>query len=100
LIFIPKTARVIYLAVFKNFHSAPCATEDLGMSPGTFGVFMAVCSLIGVVVNSLIGKRSAGELDRKWLIILAEISSSLGYTLYLVFHNFISCCLSLLFLMD
>lgn len=28
-------------------------------------------------------------MDRKWLIILAMISSALGYASYLVFHNFI-----------
>ncbi|WP_256942389.1 MFS transporter [Bacillus sp. OV166] len=65
------------------------ATEDLGMSVGAFGVFMAVSSLSGVVVNSLIAKRSDGGLDRKWLIIIAMISSALGYASYLVFHNFI-----------
>jgi MFS family permease len=63
------------------------ATEDLGMSAGTFGVFMAVSSLSGVIVNSLIAKRS-DRMDRKWLIISAMLSSALGYASYLVFHNF------------
>ncbi|MDQ0200411.1 sugar efflux transporter [Neobacillus ginsengisoli] len=65
------------------------ATEDLGMSAGAFGVFMAVSSLSGVVVNSLIAKQSDSGLDRKWLIILAMLSSALGYASYLAFHNFI-----------
>ena len=65
------------------------ATEDLGMSAGAFGVFMAVSSISGVVVNSLIGKRSDNLSDRKWLIILALLSSALGYASYLVFHNYI-----------
>ncbi|SMF84974.1 Predicted arabinose efflux permease, MFS family [Paenibacillus uliginis N3/975] len=65
------------------------ATEDLGMSAGAFGVFIAVSSLSGVVVNSLIVKRSDSGLDRKWLIILAMLSSALGYASYLVFDNFI-----------
>ncbi len=63
-------------------------TEDLGMSAGAFGVFMAVSSLSGVVVNSLIAKRSDSGLDRKWIIISAALSSALGYASYLVFHNF------------
>lgn len=64
------------------------ATEDLGMSAGAFGVFMAVSSLSGVVVNSLIAKRSDSGMDRKRLIILAMLSSALGYASYLVFHNY------------
>ncbi|WP_136605413.1 sugar efflux transporter [Paenibacillus dokdonensis] len=65
------------------------ATEKLGMSTGAFGVFMAVSSLSGVVVNSLIAKRSDSGLDRRWLIILAMLSSALGYASYLVFDNFL-----------
>ncbi|WP_243633381.1 sugar efflux transporter [Paenibacillus xerothermodurans] len=63
-------------------------TEDLGMSVGAFGVFMAVSSLSGVVVNSLIAKRSDSGLDRKWLLIAAALSCALGYASYLAFHNF------------
>lgn len=63
-------------------------TEDIGMSVRAFGVFMAVSSLSGVVVNTLIAKRSDSGLDRKWIIMLAMISSALAYASYLVFHNF------------
>jgi MFS family permease len=63
-------------------------TEDLGMSAGAFGVFMAVSSLSGVIVNSLIAKRSDSGLDRKWLLIGAAVSSALGYASYLAFDNF------------
>jgi SET family sugar efflux transporter-like MFS transporter len=63
-------------------------TEDFGMSAGAIGVFMAVSSLSGVVVNSLIAKRSDSGLDRKWIIIIAALSSALGYASYLVFDNF------------
>ncbi|MFC5449853.1 sugar efflux transporter [Paenibacillus aestuarii] len=63
-------------------------TEDIGMSAGAFGVFMTVSSLSGVVVNSLIARRSDRGLDRKWIIMFAIISSALGYASYLVFHNY------------
>jgi len=63
-------------------------TEDFGMSAGAFGVFMAISSLSGVVVNSFIAKHSDRGQDRRWLIILAMLSSALGYASYLVFHNF------------
>ena len=63
-------------------------TDDVGISAGEFGVFMAVSSLGGVVVNTLIAKRSDTGVDRKLLIIIAMLSSSLGYASYLVFDNF------------
>lgn len=50
---------------------------------------MAVSSLSGVAVNSLIAKRSDSGLDRKWLLIAAMLSSALGYAAYLVFDSFL-----------
>ncbi|PMC36057.1 MFS transporter [Bacillus sp. UMB0899] len=63
-------------------------TEDFGISAGAVGIFMAVSSLSGVLVNSFIAKRSDNGMDRKWIIITAMLSSSLGYASYLVFHNY------------
>lgn len=63
-------------------------TEVLGMSTGAFGIFMAVSSLSGVVVNSLIARRSERGMDRKRIIILATLSSALAYISYLLFHNY------------
>lgn len=63
-------------------------TKDLGMSTGAFGVFMAVSSLSGILVNTLIAKRSDSGLDRKWILIAAMLSSALVYAAYLTFDNF------------
>jgi MFS transporter, SET family, sugar efflux transporter len=63
-------------------------TEDMGISEGAFGVFMAVSALSGVLVNSLIAKHSDNGTDRKWIIIVAMLSHALAYASYLVFHNF------------
>ncbi|OPA73626.1 MFS transporter [Paenibacillus selenitireducens] len=62
-------------------------TKELGMSAGAYGVFIAVSSLSGVIVNTLIAKHSDNGMDRKWLIISAMLSLALGYASYLVFHN-------------
>ncbi|MEK3886702.1 sugar efflux transporter [Bacillus sp. FSL K6-3431] len=63
-------------------------TKDFGMSAGAFGIFMAISSLSGVFVNSLIAKHSDSGMDRKWIIIFATLSAALGYASYLVFNNF------------
>ncbi|MDQ6423417.1 sugar efflux transporter [Paenibacillus sp. LHD-117] len=63
--------------------------EDLGFSAGAFGALTAVSSLSGVVANSFIGKHSDRGLDRKLMIILATVSSALGYVSYLVFDHFL-----------
>ena len=63
-------------------------TEDFGMSAAAFGVFMAISSLSGVVVNQLIAKHSDSGIDRRWIIIIAALSAALGYAAYLVFNNF------------
>ncbi|MFS0869037.1 sugar efflux transporter [Paenibacillus xylanilyticus] len=64
-------------------------TEELGMSAGAFGVFTAVSSLSGVVANSFIGKYSDRKQDRKLIIIIATVSSAVGYASYLLFDNYL-----------
>ncbi|WP_129691135.1 sugar efflux transporter [Gottfriedia acidiceleris] len=64
------------------------STKYIGMSSGAFGIFMAVISLSGVLVNTFIAERSDRGIDRKWLIMIAMISSAIGYASYLIFHNY------------
>ncbi|MFD0670044.1 sugar efflux transporter [Cohnella sp. GCM10027633] len=63
-------------------------TEELGMSTGAFGVFMAVSSISGVLVSSLLARRSDRGMDRKSLIIIAALSSSLAFASYITFQNY------------
>ncbi|MED4036184.1 sugar efflux transporter [Niallia taxi] len=64
------------------------STEELGMSAGSFGIFMAVSSLSGVFINSFIAKRSDNGINRKSIIVIAMLSSAIGYVSYLLFHNY------------
>jgi MFS transporter, SET family, sugar efflux transporter len=64
-------------------------TEELGISAAVFGIFMAMSQLSGVFVNSFVAKRSDSGWNRKWIILIALVSQTLGYTSYLVFDNFI-----------
>lgn len=77
----------IGISVTMPYLSLYC-TEELRMSTGAFGVFIALSSISGVVVNSIIAKRSDSGMDRKWVIIISMLSSAFGYASYLVFHNF------------
>ncbi|MFB7142329.1 sugar efflux transporter [Gottfriedia sp. NPDC056225] len=77
----------IGLSITTPYLSLYC-TKYLGMSTGAFGIFMAVISLSGVLVNSIIAERSDRGLDRKWIILFAMISSAIGYASYLIFHNY------------
>jgi len=64
------------------------ATKELGMSTSAFGIFIAISSISGVFVNSALAKRSDGNWDRKWIIIIAMISSSFSYFAYVIFHHY------------
>jgi MFS transporter, SET family, sugar efflux transporter len=64
------------------------STEEFGMSTGAFGIFMAVSSLSGVLINSFIAQRSDSGINRKKIIIFAMLSSAVGYASYILFHNY------------
>ncbi|WP_078059889.1 sugar efflux transporter [Gracilibacillus phocaeensis] len=72
-------------------------TGVIGMSTGTFGIFMAISSLSGVIANTMIANYSDNGMDRKWLILAAMLSSACGYASYLVFESFLGLLLSVSF---
>lgn len=51
-------------------------TSVIGMSTGTFGVFMAISSLTGVITNTIISNYSDSGIDRKWIILASVLSSA------------------------
>lgn len=63
-------------------------TGSIGMTAGAYGILMAVNSLCGVLVNSLIARRTDGGFDRKYIILFAAIASASVYVTYLLFHNY------------
>jgi len=64
------------------------STEEIGMSAGGFGIFMAISSLSGVLMNSYIAKCSDSGINRKRIIVIAMLSSALGYSSYLIFDSY------------
>lgn len=63
-------------------------TQELGVSAGAFGIFMAISSVGGIIVNSAVAKKSDSGLDRKWIIVVALLGSAMNYFVYLFFHQF------------
>lgn len=63
-------------------------TQEIGISTGAFGIFMAISSVGGIIVNTFIAKKSDSGLDRKWIIIISLFGSALNYFVYLFFHQF------------
>lgn len=64
------------------------STEEIGMTAGEFGIFMAISSLSGVLMNSYIARHSDSGINRKRIIIIAMLSSAFGYLSFLIFHNY------------
>lgn len=77
----------IGVSITSPYLSLYC-TERLGMSTGAFGAFMAITSLSGVAVSSLLAKRSDGGMNRKRIIQYAAIASGLAFVSYLTFHHY------------
>lgn len=63
-------------------------TKVIGMSSGAYGLFMAIVSLSGVIVNTVLAKYSDNGLNRKLVIVCATTFSACGYIAYLFIHNY------------
>lgn len=63
-------------------------TEQLGVSVGMFGVFLAVTLIAGIGVSTLIGKRSDLGLNRKIIYVVSTICNALAYSGYLLIKDF------------
>ncbi|MFF2890219.1 sugar efflux transporter [Paenibacillus sp. NPDC057967] len=53
--------------------------DEVGMSNTTFGIFMLVSSLCGIVLSTGIAKLSDRVPDRKFILILCSVAGIIGY---------------------
>ena len=58
------------------------ALEDVGMTPGGFGLFMTATSLCGIVVATTLARWSDTHLPRKVMLLVGATGGVLGYTGY------------------
>lgn len=63
-------------------------TEQLGVSIGMFGLYLAVTLIAGIWISTLIGRRSDLGLNRKSVYLFATLCNVLAYSGYLLIHEF------------
>lgn len=63
-------------------------TEQLGVSVGMFGIFLAATLIAGIWISTLIGRRSDLGLNRKHIYLVASLCNALAYSGYLLIDNF------------
>ncbi|MEK4512814.1 sugar efflux transporter [Paenibacillus sp. FSL K6-2524] len=63
-------------------------TEQLGVSVGIFGIFLAATLIAGIWISTLIGRRSDLGLNRKSIYLVATLCNALAYCGYLIIQDF------------
>ncbi|MCM3172304.1 sugar efflux transporter [Paenibacillus sp. MER 99-2] len=63
-------------------------TEQLGVSVGMFGLYLAVTLIAGIWISTLIGRRSDLGLNRKNIYLFSALANVLAYSGYLLIHDF------------
>ena len=54
-------------------------TQEVGMTPLQFSLFMTLTSLSGIVFGTMLGRLSDTKVARKHILILSSMGGSLGY---------------------
>ncbi|OME52798.1 MULTISPECIES: sugar efflux transporter [Paenibacillus] len=63
-------------------------TEQLGVSVGLFGVFLATTLIAGIWISTLIGRRSDLGLNRRNIYLVSTLCNALAYSGYLLIGDF------------
>jgi SET family sugar efflux transporter-like MFS transporter len=62
-------------------------TQEIGMRPLMFGVFMTVTSLSAIIVATTLARWSDTHVPRKVMLLLGSTGGVLGYTGYALIHD-------------
>ncbi|AJS58536.1 sugar efflux transporter [Paenibacillus sp. IHBB 10380] len=63
-------------------------TEQLGVSVGMFGIFLAVTLIAGIWISTLIGRRSDLGLNRKSVYLVSTLCNAMAFSGYLLIQDF------------
>ncbi|AOZ90904.1 sugar efflux transporter [Paenibacillus crassostreae] len=63
-------------------------TDQLGVSVGMFGIFLAVTLIAGIWISMLIGRRSDLGMNRKNIYIVSMLCNALAFSGYLLIKDF------------
>ena len=78
----------ISMALTSPYLSLYC-TKVIGISPGSYGLLMALVALSGVLINTILAKYSDNGMNRKMVIIIAVLFYASGYITFLLIHNYV-----------
>jgi SET family sugar efflux transporter-like MFS transporter len=89
-LFIPLVCNLLLglAASFVQPFYSMFGTLEVGMSNWTFGVFMTITSLVGIVLSTLLAHWSDGVFSRRFVLLLGCAFSGLGYAGFAYFRTF------------
>lgn len=88
ILFLINTIFGMSMSFFVPFSSL-FGIDEVGMSNVSFGIFMTVLALGGVLISSYIAKRSDSKTSRKTLLLLTSFTGILGYALFAFLREYI-----------
>lgn len=86
-LFLINTIFGLSMSFFIPFSSL-FGIDEVGMSNASFGIFMTIMAIGGVVISSNIAKRSDTKTSRKKLLLLTSLTGILGYTLFAFLRDY------------
>lgn len=73
--------------------------NEVGMSNLSFGIFMTLSALSGVVINTVIGRLSDFSLNRRSLLLVAACAGAIGFIGYAFIRNYAALLLISMFIL-
>jgi MFS transporter, SET family, sugar efflux transporter len=73
--------------------------DEVGMSNISFGIFMTILAVGGILISSYIAKLSDTRVSRKKILIIASISGVLGYTLFAFLRSYFALAFTAFFVL-
>ncbi|MGG0719617.1 MFS transporter [Robertmurraya massiliosenegalensis] len=93
ILFLINTIFGLSMSFFVPFSSL-LGIDEVGMSNASFGIFMTVMAIGGVVISSYIAKRSDTKTSRRTLLLLTSLTGILGYTLFAFLRDYLALMLT------
>lgn len=88
-LFLINTIFGLSMSFFVPFSSL-FGIDEVGMTNASFGIFMTVMAVGGVVISSYIAKRSDLKTNRRTLLLLTSFTGILGYSMFAFLRDYLA----------